>query len=146
MICYIVFCVAMVREEEKMGGKWAVFRCVDGRLNVPLEIFLKNLGVPPDYYPFTLIGGMRQSHQVISDLDFAVGRLGIRHAIFVQHTDCKAYGGRIMCGNTEKADKEFQTRELRRIIDDVRRCERLVSRFVLAHIDNNGQVFFEEID
>lgn len=129
-----------------MAGKWAVFRCVDGRLNEPLEKFLRSFDVPPNYYPFTLIGGIKDNYRVLTDLEFAVNRLGVCRAIFVQHTDCLAYGGRDMCGCFENADKEFQTRELKRIIPNIRRINGLTSWFFLAHIDGNGEVFFEEID
>lgn len=129
-----------------MAGKWAVFRCVDGRLNEPLENFLRSFDVPPNHYSFTLIGGTKDNFRVLTDLEFAVSRLGISRAIFVQHTDCLAYGGRIMCGCSEDADREFQIGEIRRIIDDIRKIEGLTSWFFLAHIDDNGEVSFEEID
>lgn len=129
-----------------MSSKWAVFRCIDGRLNEPLGIFLRSLDVPDEHFLFTLVGGMKNHLELITKLDIATNRLGVTNVVFFQHTDCKAYNGREMCGGTEELDREFQLNELRRAEEIIcKTWNGLYKRFFLIHISDQGTVSFEEI-
>lgn len=130
---------------------WTVVRCMDGRLNVPISKYLARIGiVPPAYDLLSLPGGPRDLRNRQSDLSCALGFSITLHRVsnvlLIQHTDCSAYGGRIGCGGSEEADREFHITELRQAARVLAQAyPELSLHLVLAHIRCDGDVVFEDV-
>ncbi|MBD3252002.1 hypothetical protein GF380_06175 [Candidatus Uhrbacteria bacterium] len=97
--------------------EWLVIRCMDGRLNNPIQAFLTEQGITGAYDLLSLPGGPKDLQDSGSGLTQAVEKVSVglhrvKKVLLIQHTDCGAYGGRVHCGGSEDADHAFQSHEL----------------------------------
>lgn len=130
---------------------WAVVRCMDGRLNQPVAEFLKTEGIPDTHDLISIPGGARDLNDFLSCLfraveDVSLALHHVENIVLIQHTDCGAYGGRPMCGETEEADYDFQMSELKKAGKILKQAHPdLKIRLALAHIRDDGSCMVKNI-
>lgn len=128
---------------------WAVVRCMDGRLNIPLRSLYRDRGIPETHDRISLPGGARDlvdpnslASKALAEV--SLGLHGVGQLLLIQHTDCGAYGGRARCGGSEDADRAYQTRQLEHAAEAVRaRHPELRVHPVLVHLLDDGGVEIE---
>jgi hypothetical protein len=124
---------------------------MDGRLNEPVETFVRSYGLPASYDLISVPGGARDVSDTSSCLyrsiaDVSIGLHQVKNVLLIQHTDCGAYGGRATCGGTEEADHTFQLAELKKARESLKNAHPdLNVHMALAHIHDDGAVTFEKI-
>jgi hypothetical protein len=131
--------------------KWAVVRCMDGRINTDLNAFLKENRIPENHDLISLPGGCQdltdpKSVPSLALKNVSVEGHAIEHILLVQHTDCAAYGGRAKCGGNEARDLVFQRQELRVAMRTIRaRHPELQIRALLIHLKDDESVELFEL-
>jgi len=128
-------------------------RCMDFRLNKKIIDWLTENGIlsVTDFisiagackdlviYPFS-----SESRYLMSMIDLAITKHGVRTIILTQHQDCVGYGGQA-CFATEKDEKNHLIADLKKVKAHIlqKHAQLVIKMFLICKKDKNW--FFEEV-
>ena len=131
--------------------KSLLIRCMDFRLQEPLNNFLKGKSLEGDYDIISVAGAVKPLLSletrafILRQIKISVDLHGISEVILNAHTDCGAYGGSEKFSSFEQ-ECEFQKREMRRAKTLIlEKHPHLKVRMVLAKIQPSKEIVFEEV-
>jgi carbonic anhydrase len=137
-----------------MTGKreWLIVRCIDGRFNIAIDELLADYHVGDFYDIISLPGGPKDIHKenkiLVDAISTSVRVNYTQKVMLIQHTDCKAYGGREKCGGSEELDLQFHRKELETAKEALKWFGMEIYIYpILMHISNDGsKITYEQID
>ena len=131
-----------------------VFHCIDFRFTSAIKMLLEKEKLLGDADVVSIAGCVKNlvTPRQPSDAEFFIHQLQIaktlhntHRAIFINHIDCGAYGGRAAF-NTAEEERNLHIEHLsvaeKMIIE---RFPDMHIRLILAHIDDEGTIHFEEV-
>lgn len=135
-------------------AKAVIIHCIDFRFIKAIKDWLESEGLLGVCDEVALAGGVQtivspkneaDKELVLRQIDIAKRLHDIDEVILMNHTDCGAYGGRDAFTNelVEEEKHELDMREARAFV--LSRFPSLKVRLVLAKIDREGKINFNEI-
>ena len=132
---------------------YLLIRCMDFRLNKKIVDWLTENGILHDIDFISIVGACKdlaiypfssESRYLISMIDLAITKHGVKTIILTQHQDCAGYGGQA-CFATAKDEKAHLIADLKKVKDHIlqKHTQLEIKMFFICQKDKNW--FFEEV-
>ena len=133
---------------------YLLIRCMDFRLNKVISNWLTENGILQDTDFISIAGACKdlaiypfssESRYLMSMIDLAIAKHGVRTIILTQHQDCAGYGGQSRYG-TAKDEKEHLIADLKKVKAYIGQKNALleIKMFLICQKDKNWNI--EEIN
>ena len=132
---------------------YLLIRCMDFRLNKKIIDWLAENGVLHDTDFISIVGACKdlaiypfssESRYLMSMVDLAITKHGVKTIILTQHQDCAGYGGQ-GCFATAKDEKAHLIADLKKVKGHIgqKHAQLEIKMFLICQKDKNW--FFEEV-